>query len=85
MLAVTFCRLDQPDFLTATKFINALVGTGVQVLRAKEPFEVAGKKYPAGSYIVKSGQAFRATCSTCSSRKIIPTISLIQGRRHTAL
>ncbi len=51
---------DQPDFLTATKFINALLGTGVQVLRAKEPFEVAGKKYPTGSYIVKSGQAFRA-------------------------
>jgi hypothetical protein len=51
---------DQPDFSTAAKFVNALLGTGVQVLRAKAPFEAAGKKYPAGSYIVKSGQAFRA-------------------------
>ncbi len=51
---------DQPDFLTATKFVNALLGTGVQVLRATAPFEAAGKKYPAGSYVVKSGQAFRA-------------------------
>ena len=51
---------NQPDFLTATKFVNALLGTGVQVLRAKTPFEVAGKKYPAGSYVVKSSQAFRA-------------------------
>jgi hypothetical protein len=51
---------NQPDFLTATKFVNALLGTGVQVLKAKAPFEVAGKKYPAGSYVVKTGQAFRA-------------------------
>ncbi len=51
---------DQPDFLTATKFINALIGTGVKVHRAKESFEVAGKKYPAGSYVVQCQQAFRA-------------------------
>ncbi|MBN9122381.1 MAG: peptidase [Planctomycetes bacterium] len=51
---------DQPDFLTATKFVNALIGTGVKVHRAKEAFEAAGKKYPAGSYVVKCSQAFRA-------------------------
>jgi Zinc carboxypeptidase len=51
---------NQPDFLTATKFVNILVGTGVQVQRAKADFEVAGKKYPAGSLVVKSAQAFRA-------------------------
>jgi hypothetical protein len=51
---------NQPDFLTATKFVNALLGTGVQVHRAVSPFEAAGKKYPAGSYVVKSAQAFRA-------------------------
>jgi hypothetical protein len=51
---------NQPDFLTATKFINTLLGSGVKVQRAKEAFEVAGKKYPAGSYIVKCAQAFRA-------------------------
>ncbi len=51
---------DQPDFLTATKFINALLGTGVQVQRATADFTVAGKSYPRNSYVVKTAQAFRA-------------------------
>ena len=51
---------DQPDFLTATKFVNTLIGTGVKVHRAKAGFETGGKKYPAGSYVVKCAQAFRA-------------------------
>ena len=50
---------DQPDFLTATKFVNALIKTGVTVQRATRDFEVAGKSYPAGSYVVKAAQAFR--------------------------
>ena len=51
---------DQPDFLTATKFINTLLGTGVRVHRVSADFTVAGKAYPKGSYVVKSAQAFRA-------------------------
>jgi hypothetical protein len=51
---------DQPDFLTATKFVNVLIGTGVKVHRAAAAFSVGGKTYPAGSYVVKSAQAFRA-------------------------
>ena len=51
---------DQPDFLTATKFVNTLIKAGVVVHRATAPFTVAGKPYPAGSYVVKSAQAFRA-------------------------
>ncbi len=50
---------DQPDFPTATQFINALLGTGIQVHRTTVDFEVAGKRYPKGSYVVKSAQAFR--------------------------
>jgi hypothetical protein len=50
---------DQPDFATATKFINALLKVGVTVHRATAPFTVAGKNYPAGSYLVKAAQAFR--------------------------
>jgi hypothetical protein len=50
---------DQPDFPTATKFVNALLKTGVTVHRATAPFTAAGKSYPAGSYVVKSAQAFR--------------------------
>ena len=51
---------DQRDFLTATKFVEALLETGVRAHRATAPFQVAGKSYPAGSYVVKSAQAFRA-------------------------
>ena len=51
---------DQPDFPTATKFVNVLIKGGVVVHRATAPFTVAGKQYPAGSYVVKSAQAFRA-------------------------
>ncbi|MBL9188663.1 MAG: hypothetical protein JNK23_14370 [Opitutaceae bacterium] len=50
---------DQTDFPTAVKFINSLVKTGIAIHRATADFEVAGKKYPAGSYIVKAAQAFR--------------------------
>jgi Zinc carboxypeptidase len=51
---------DQPDFLTATKFINILIKAGVTVHRATAPFTVSGKQYPAGSYVVKAAQPFRA-------------------------
>jgi hypothetical protein len=50
---------DQPDFATATRFVNALIKTGVVVHKATAPFTVAGKSYPAGSWVVKSAQAFR--------------------------
>ncbi len=50
---------DQPDFPTATKFINALLHVGVDVHRATAAFTVNGKQYPAGSYVVKSAQPFR--------------------------
>jgi Zinc carboxypeptidase len=50
---------DQPDFLTATKFVNALIKTGIRIDRATSPFTVSGKNYPAGSYVVRAAQAFR--------------------------
>jgi hypothetical protein len=50
---------DQPDFATAVKFINALIKAGIGVQKATAAFTVAGKQYPAGSYIVKTAQAFR--------------------------
>ena len=50
---------NQPDFATATKFVNALIKTGIQIQQATADFKVAGKKYPAGSFVVKTDQAFR--------------------------
>src|SRR5258706_11054455 len=50
---------DQPDFPTAVKFINVLLKNGITVHKASSSFQVAGKSYPANSYIVKSAQAAR--------------------------
>ncbi len=50
---------DQPDFANATEFVNALLKNGVTCLKASAAFQVAGKNYPAGSYVVKTAQAFR--------------------------
>ena len=50
----------QPDFNTATKFMNALLENGVEVLRATADFRVDGTSYPAGSWVVRTDQAFRA-------------------------
>jgi hypothetical protein len=50
---------DQPDFLTATKFVDALLKAGVTVHQATSAFDLNGKSYPAGSYVVKTAQAFR--------------------------
>lgn len=50
---------NQPDFPTAVKFINALIKTGITIQKASAAFTVNGKNYPAGSYIVKTDQAFR--------------------------
>ncbi|GEP92618.1 Zinc carboxypeptidase [Chitinophaga terrae (ex Kim and Jung 2007)] len=50
---------DQADFPTAVRFINALIRSGISVHKATAAFTVNGKQYPAGSYIVKTAQAFR--------------------------
>ena len=44
---------------TAIDFINILINSGIKVQRATADFKVAGKNYPAGSYVVKTNQAFR--------------------------
>jgi len=50
---------DQKDFPTAVRFINALIQNGITIQKATTDFTVAGKKYPSGSYIVKTNQSFR--------------------------
>ena len=50
---------DQPDFPTVAKFVGTLLENGASVHRATREFQVAGKTYPAGSFVVKSAQAFR--------------------------
>jgi hypothetical protein len=73
---------DQADLPTAVKFLNALIKAGVDVKRANKPFTVAGKTYPAGSFVVRADQAYRPhMCSTCSSRRTTRTTSPIRAGR----
>jgi hypothetical protein len=50
---------NQPDFATAVRFINTLISSGLIIQKATADFAVNGKQYAAGSYIVKTNQAFR--------------------------
>jgi hypothetical protein len=50
---------NQPDMPTTVKFLNALIKTGIEVEQADADFSFGGKTYPAGSYIVRTDQAFR--------------------------
>lgn len=50
---------DQTDFGTAVKFANCLLHTGVVAHRATKPFSVGRKRYPAGSLVFRTDQAFR--------------------------
>ena len=50
---------DQPDFLTAVKFVNTLMKNGIIVHRATDDFAVDGATYPAGSLVVMSAQSSR--------------------------
>jgi hypothetical protein len=47
------------DFLTATRFVNIMIKSGLTVHRATAPFTAGGKTYPAGSYVFKAAQPFR--------------------------
>ncbi len=50
---------DKGDFLTATKFVNIMIRSGLTVHRATGPFTAGGKTYPAGSYVFKTAQPYR--------------------------
>lgn len=50
---------NQKDYPTAVKFLNTLVKNGVTIHQATADFEVQGKRYSKGSFVVKSAQAFR--------------------------
>ncbi|HVN57479.1 MAG TPA: M14 metallopeptidase family protein [Bacteroidales bacterium] len=50
---------DQEDFPTAVRFVNALILSGIKVMKAGTTFKISAREYPRGSYIIMTGQAFR--------------------------
>lgn len=49
----------QADLPTTVAFLNSLIKTGVEVEQAPTAFSYGGKRYAAGSYVVRADQAFR--------------------------
>ncbi|MEH3107847.1 MAG: M14 family metallopeptidase [Sphingomonas fennica] len=49
----------QADMPTTVAFLNSLIKTGIEVERAPAAFTAGGKRYAAGSYVVRADQAFR--------------------------
>ncbi|MGI8785159.1 MAG: M14 family metallopeptidase [Acidobacteriota bacterium] len=74
---------DQPDFPTAIQFINALLETGISVHRASRDFEVSGKEYPSGSYVVSTAQAFRPHVMDMFEPQVHPDIVPYPGAPPT--
>src|SRR5262249_46570908 len=74
---------DQPHFPTATKFINALRETGITVHRATRDFEVFGKKYRSGSYVVFTAQAFRPHVMDMFEAQVHPDVFPYPGSPPT--
>lgn len=50
---------EQPDMGSVYRFVNALLLSGVEVLRADGAFTVRGKTYPDQSLVIRTAQAFR--------------------------
>ncbi|GAA2083167.1 hypothetical protein GCM10009801_43450 [Streptomyces albiaxialis] len=50
---------DQPDFPTAVKLVNILRHQGVAVEQAGAGFTLDDVCYPAGSFVIRAGQAYR--------------------------
>lgn len=53
-------RSDQPDWSAAQRLVRALQRCGVEVQQAKTAFPMNGVTMPAGSYVVKTDQPYRA-------------------------
>ena len=74
---------NEGDFLTATKFVNIMIKSGLTAHRATAPFTV-GRQAVSGRLATSSRGRRRSarTCSTCSSRRIIRTTSSIPAVRR---
>lgn len=70
---------DQWDRGTAVKMINVLRWGGIDVERAKAPFSAGGKTYPAGSFLIRGAQPFRAHVTDMLSPQVYPDRRIYPG------
>ncbi len=58
---------------------NLLIATGIEVHRARGPFTASGRTYPAGSYVIRLDQPFRAHVKDLLERQDYPDIRAYPG------
>ncbi|MDQ7907524.1 M14 family metallopeptidase [Phytohabitans sp. ZYX-F-186] len=63
---------DQADFPTATKLVDKLRWNNVDVEQALSAFRVGDRRYPAGSYIVREAQPYRAAVLDLLNAQVYP-------------
>jgi hypothetical protein len=63
---------DQTDFPTAVKMINALRWEGIEVEQATASFRIGERNYPAGSFLIRAGQAYRAAVVDLLNPQVYP-------------
>jgi hypothetical protein len=50
---------DQPEIGAALDFLNALSISGIEIHQATAAFSAGGHRYPVGSFVIRTDQAFR--------------------------
>jgi hypothetical protein len=70
---------EQHDKPTADKMIDILIQQGVEVHQAKSDFEIDGKKYGKGSYVVMLAQPYRANVKCLFEAQKYPDRRLYPG------
>jgi len=71
--------VEQWDPGEAAELVDALRRGGVEALRADAPFEAGGQRYPAGSWVIPSAQAFRPYALDLLEEQHYPDRRLYEG------
>jgi hypothetical protein len=70
---------NQRDLSTAVKMMNVLKLGAVEIHRAADSFQVDGREYPAGSFIVYMAQPYGGFAKTLLERQVYPEIRETPG------
>ncbi|MFC6019736.1 M14 family zinc carboxypeptidase [Plantactinospora solaniradicis] len=70
---------DQADFPTATKLVDKLRWNNIRVEQALASFKVGKRTYPAGSYLVREAQPYRAAVLDLLNPQVYPDRRLYPG------
>jgi Zinc carboxypeptidase len=70
---------EQWDQGTAIKLVNVLRLGGIEVERAKAPFSAGGRRYGAGSFVIRGAQPFEPYVKDLLTPQVYPDMRLYPG------